>query len=162
MTKLPYIRAEIASTHKQQERGLMYRKTMAKNSGMLFDFREDLPLAFWMKNTYLPLQIAFISNQGKILQIESMAPLSTKRIYSKKECRYALEVNDGWFDENGIKVGNYVSHPSGKWPETENSYGFKLKSQVMVPNPAGISPMMDPNTSGRTQRLRQKFLPCKY
>jgi hypothetical protein len=131
--KLPYIRAEIASTPREQEKGLMWRKHLPKESGMLFDFKRDMPLAFWMKNTYIPLQIAFINSSGRILQVSSMAPLSTKRIFSARECRYALEVNEGWFDENKIKVGDYVEHPSGKWPEKEDGVNLFHLGQVVVP-----------------------------
>ena len=61
-----------------------------------------------MANTYIPLDIAFFDDDGKIFQIESMTPLSTKKISSNKPCRYALEVNRGWFRDNNIRVGNYI------------------------------------------------------
>jgi hypothetical protein len=61
-----------------------------------------------MANTYIPLDIAFLDDDGRILQIESMVPLSTRNVSSCKPCKYALEVNRGWFRDNGIKVGNYV------------------------------------------------------
>ena len=140
MEKLPYIRAEIASTPGQQEKGLMWRKHLPKESGMLFDFNQAMPLAFWMKNTYIPLQIAFINNVGKIIQIKSMAPLSTKRIYSKIPCRYALEVNDGWFEQNKIKEGDYVNHPSGKWPKNKDIFSLLHLGQVVVPTPTSPPP----------------------
>lgn len=140
MNELPYIRVEIASTPSQYSKGLMWRKHLPEKSGMLFDFKEETPLTFWMKNTYIPLQIAFIDNSGRILQIESMAPMSTKRVYSRNECRYALEVNDGWFDKNSIKVGDHVAHPNGEWPKASKDSKFMLMSQVVVPTPVGIPP----------------------
>lgn len=149
---LPYIRAEIASTPEKQERGLMGRKHLPKSNGMLFDFNQNVPLVFWMKNTYIPLQIAFINNSGKILQIESMTPLSTKRIYSNVACRYALEVNDGWFKENGIEEGDYVRHPSGKWPEIEDGYNLFHLGQVIVPTPISPPP---PGFGGPADKVLQ-------
>ena len=138
--KIPYIRAEIASTPGQQEKGLMWRKHLPKEAGMLFDFKTDMPLAFWMKNTYIPLQIAFINSSGKILQVESMTPLSTKRIYSRHACRYALEVNDGWFDSHGIKEGDFTTHPAGKWPKKEDGSNLFHLGQVVVPTPTSPPP----------------------
>lgn len=157
MNKTPYIRAEIAETYAKQEKGLMWRKHLPKDSGMLFDFKEDMPLTFWMKNTYIPLQIAFIDGSGKIIQISSMAPLSTRRIYSKKECRYALEVNEGWFDKNGIKEGDYVAHPSGKWPKSSGSNRFFLMSQGLPPSLFGDaqSPEEDGTAPGENQQQPQ-------
>ena len=140
MSNLPYIRVEVASTPSQYSRGLMWRKHLPEKSGMLFDFKEETPLTFWMKNTYIPLQIAFINNSGKILQIESMAPMSTKMIYSKNECRYALEVNDGWFDRNNVKVGDNIAHQNGEWPKASRESKFMLMSQVVVPTPVGVPP----------------------
>ena len=91
--------------------GLMGRKHLSSGAGMLFDFGKDKPLSFWMSNTYIPLQIAFISSNKVVKQIESMVPLSTRSIRSSGECRYALEVNDGWFNDNNVKVGATVSVP---------------------------------------------------
>jgi len=99
---------EIADNHYKRSYGLMDRKSLPINNGMLFKFPTSDKLHFWMANTYIPLDIAFIDDEGKILQIESMAPLSTRNISSNKPCRYALEVNKGWFKNNGIKVGNII------------------------------------------------------
>lgn len=109
--KKPKLYAEIAKTQEDHLRGLMGRKYMPYNHGMLFDFGKEKKLAFWMANTYIPLQIAFIKESGKIGQIERMAPLSTKSIQSNSEYRYALELNDGWFDDNKIKIGAQVQIP---------------------------------------------------
>lgn len=99
---------EIADTAIKRECGLMNRKHLSKNQGMLFRFNSPTFASFWMKNTYIPLDIAFLDDRGKILQIEPMAPLSTRPIYSNHQCRYAIEVNHGWFKENGITVGSKI------------------------------------------------------
>jgi hypothetical protein len=99
---------EIADTPIKREYGLMDRKTLASNHGMLFKFPQSNRLSFWMRNTYIPLDIAFINEDGKISQIEKMYPLSTRSIRSNSDCRYALEVNTGWFKNNNIKVGDKI------------------------------------------------------
>jgi len=96
---------ETAMTPEEQAIGLMKRKYLPKNAGMIFDFGRERPLQFWMSKTYIPLQIAFIDSKGKIGQIESMVPMSTHPVLSKKDYRFALEVNEGWFNRNGIEVG---------------------------------------------------------
>jgi hypothetical protein len=103
--------AEIAKTQEEHLRGLMGRKYLPYNHGMLFDFGREKKLSFWMANTYIPLQICFIKSNGKIGQIEKMVPLSTKQIKSNSEYRYALEINDGWVDNNKIKIGAQVQIP---------------------------------------------------
>lgn len=108
MTK---IKAEIVRNHADMATGLMGRKHLSRNSGMLFDFGVDQELSFWMKNTYLPLQIAFINSKGVVKHIASMAPLSTNSVRSPCNCRYALEVNEGWFDKNNVRTGATVEVP---------------------------------------------------
>jgi len=108
---MPILRVEIANNHISQMQGLMGRKHLPKNSGMLFDFGKPGPRSFWMANTYIPLQIAFLDENGKVGQIERMTPLSTRPICSKSSYRYALEVNDGWFDKNGVYVNSTVQLP---------------------------------------------------
>ena len=109
---MPILRTEIARTPLEQAQGLMGRKSLPKNSGMLFDFGRPGPRSFWMLNTYIPLQIAFVEENGRVGQIESMSPLSTKPVRSNENYRYALEVNDGWFNENDITVGSYIKLPA--------------------------------------------------
>ena len=99
---------EIADNPIKREYGLMDRKKMAKNCGMFFKFSSPRYLSFWMKSTYIPLDVAFINNEGKILEIRELVPLSTRAITSREFCRYALEVNKGWFKENRIKEGSYI------------------------------------------------------
>ncbi len=102
---------EVAKTAAERERGLMYRKHLEDNRGMLFVFDRDQHLSFWMKNTYIPLSIAFLSKEGKILRIEDMKPLSEKIIESEFSARYALELPRGSFKKVGAKVGNFVKLP---------------------------------------------------
>lgn len=99
---------EIADTPYRRSKGLMGRKKLGKNCGMLFKFPYKENLSFWMANTYIPLDIAFIDDNGKILQIESMVPLSTKPVCSHVPCRFAIEVGSGWFAKNNVKNGCYV------------------------------------------------------
>ena len=102
------ISVEIADTPTRRALGLMDRKILSENSGMLFKFPHKDYLNFWMKKTYIPLDIAFIDDNGEILQIEAMSPLCTKAISAKYPCRYALEVNRGWFDKNDIGIGDKI------------------------------------------------------
>lgn len=85
--------------------GLMFRKRLGSNSGMLFSFPYEDYHSFWMKNTYVPLDIAFIDKQGTVVDIRQMMPLSTRNVKPKSPCKYALEVNRDWFTENGIGIG---------------------------------------------------------
>lgn len=103
------LRVEVADNHISRSYGLMDRKSLDKNAGMLFDFPYEQRLSFWMRDTYIPLDIAFLDRYGQITQIEKMMPLSTKSIKSNNVCRYALETNQGWFKENSINVGDIVA-----------------------------------------------------
>lgn len=96
---------ELADTPARREMGLMHRKSLGQNEGMLFKFPHKDVLSFWMKNTNMPLDIAFISDDGVILQIFTMTPMSTRTTSSSEKCRYALEVNKDWFNSNGVSVG---------------------------------------------------------
>lgn len=98
---------EVAATERDRQKGLMFRTSLPQNSGMLFVFEKDRRLSFWMKNTYIPLDIAFIDSHGIIKDIYQMRPLDTSVFYnSSAEVRYALEVNQWWFAKNGISVGS--------------------------------------------------------
>lgn len=99
------IQAEVAATPEQRERGLMYRKSMPANAGMLFLFDEKAGRCFWMKNTNLPLSIAFLADDGSIVNIEDMAPQTEDNHCPRAAVRYALEMNKGWFAQKGIKPG---------------------------------------------------------
>jgi len=99
---------EVADTPLKRQYGLMDRRDLGKNAGMLFQFPNKARRSFWMQNTYIPLDIAFIDGRGKIFQIANMIPTSTKPVSSSRSCRYVLEVNRGWFKNNGLKVGSSV------------------------------------------------------
>ncbi len=108
----------VAETPAERTKGLMFRSYLAPDSGMLFVFEKDEHLHFWMKNTYIPLAIAYIDSIGVITDILQMKPLDTLTPYrSSKPVRYALEVNSDWFYLNHIKVGDTVSGlPTQKAP----------------------------------------------
>jgi uncharacterized membrane protein (UPF0127 family) len=100
------ISAEIAATDEERAQGLMYRKELAAGKGMLFVFDRDQIMSFWMKNTFIPLSIAYISSDGIILEIHDMKPHSEAPVSSSRSARYALEVPQGWFETEGIKTGD--------------------------------------------------------
>jgi uncharacterized membrane protein (UPF0127 family) len=107
------LKVKLAQTPEQQQRGLMNVQGMGptklpKDEGMLFVYRREEILSFWMKNTTLPLSIAFINKKGIITQIEKMEPLKTDSVRSVERSLYALEVNRGWFTKNNINVGDKV------------------------------------------------------
>jgi len=103
------LQVEIADTPEALQKGLMYRKNLPDNQGMLFVFEKTDYQAFWMKNTYIPLAIAFISAEGQIVQIDSMQPLDTVSSHiSKMPVKYAIEVNQNWFNDHKITIGNGV------------------------------------------------------
>jgi uncharacterized membrane protein (UPF0127 family) len=99
------IQAEVAATPASREQGLMFRKSMPANAGMLFVFEEKAGHCFWMRNTDLPLSIAFLADDGTIINIEDMAPQTDDNHCPKAATRYALEMNKGWFAQKGLKAG---------------------------------------------------------
>jgi len=100
--------AEVASTPEQRARGLMHRFSLRPDHGMLFVFEQPERQSFWMKNTFIPLSIAFLDANGRILNIEDMAPQSEAMHWSRGPARYALEMRKGWFAERGIRAGDRV------------------------------------------------------
>lgn len=100
------IKTELAITPEQQQTGMMFRKEMGTNEGMLFVNEDAGVRCFWMRNTLVPLSIAFIADDGTIVNIADMEPRSEKSHCSAKPVRYALEVNQGWFAKRGIKAGS--------------------------------------------------------
>ncbi|MCL2128927.1 MAG: DUF192 domain-containing protein [Treponema sp.] len=97
---------EIAKTPSQQQQGLMYRKNLKDGEGMLFVYEKDEVMSFWMKNTLIPLSIAFFSWDGKILEIYNMEPGNLNPVRSSRSVRYALEVPQGWFSRAGLEAGD--------------------------------------------------------
>ncbi len=100
---------ELAVTTKERSCGLSNRPLLGENKGMLFVYPKSRKLSFWMKNTWIPLSIAFVDASGKIINIENMVPAQTKARYcSAKPALYALEVNQGWFQSHGIGNGDKI------------------------------------------------------
>ena len=104
---------EVASTQAQQQKGLMHRKQLGTNEGMLFAFARDDRLCFWMKDTHVPLTVAFITAKGTILNYVDMQPLSEKQHCSSIPARYALEMPQGWFTRHNIQPGARVEDIQG-------------------------------------------------
>jgi len=102
------LEVEIASTPQTRALGLMNRFSLRTDHGMLFVFETPQPLAFYMKNTYVPLSIAFVDARGRILNIEDMRPLDESTHWSKGQALYAIEMRQGWFASKGIGPGDSV------------------------------------------------------
>lgn len=103
------VTAELAVTPDQREQGLMFRKTMAQDDGMLFVYPDEQPRSFWMKNTSLPLAIAFADRYGVIVTIAEMQPYDEGRTQSLYPAMYALEMNTGWFAKNNVTTGQKIA-----------------------------------------------------
>jgi uncharacterized membrane protein (UPF0127 family) len=102
------VHAEVAATDTDRERGLMFRQKLGKNDGMLFVFSTVAYHAMWMKNTLIPLSVAFMDESGKIVSIHEMLPQTEDNHQAAAPARYALEMNAGWFTSNKIKVGDTI------------------------------------------------------
>ena len=99
------IRAELAQTPDQRQKGLMYRRDLASHEGMLFVFDAPSPQCFWMRNTPTPLTIAFVADDGTIVNLADMKPFDESSHCSTQPVRYVLEMHQGWFAKRGIKAG---------------------------------------------------------
>jgi len=102
------VRAEVAATRAARQRGLMHRDHLPDDGGMLFVFADERPRSFWMKDTSIPLSIAFARSDGTILRIADMEPRSERAVPSIAPARYALEMNRGWFARHGIVEGDVI------------------------------------------------------
>jgi len=102
------IYVEVANKDVTREAGLMFRRKLEWDNGMLFVFNDSAVRYFWMKNTFIPLSIAFIDDQGKILNILEMPPQTEQTFPSAGPAKYALEMNSGWFAKEGIKPGDVI------------------------------------------------------
>lgn len=102
------IQAEVAIRDQDRSRGLMMRQKMAPNEGMIFRFENTNQVCMWMKNTLLPLSVAFIDEAGIIINIEDMEPQTLDAHCATKPARYALEMNQGWFKSKNIKTGTFI------------------------------------------------------
>lgn len=106
----PYrILAELANTPERRSRGLMYRTQLALNEGMLFIFDQTDRHCMWMKNTPLPLTVAFLDTKGRIINFADMTPFSEVAHCAAKPARYAIEMRKGWFEEKTIQIGQAVN-----------------------------------------------------
>lgn len=107
------IEVEIADTPAEQEKGLMFRKSLGKDRGMLFVFPDEQVRSFWMKNTLIPLSIAYIDSDGRIIDLQEMKALDDQppHYVSAKPAKYALEANKGFFEKHGVKVGDRAKLP---------------------------------------------------
>ena len=105
------IDAQVALTPEQRQTGLMFRKDMPQQEGMLFVFEQPTQQCFWMKNTLLPLTAAFVADDGTIVNMEDMKPQTTEAHCSAQPVRYVLEMNKGWFAKKGIKAGSKLGGP---------------------------------------------------
>ena len=103
------IKAEVAANDPERQQGLMFRDKMANNAGMVFVFDTPNTQCMWMKNTLLPLSVAFLDADGKIINIEDMEPQTLESHCSKKPAKYALEMNLGWFKQKNIKPGSAIA-----------------------------------------------------
>lgn len=102
------LRVELADSPETRRTGLMNRRQMAEDQGMLFIFDSPAPQAMWMKNTYIPLSVAFVDAQGRIVNIEDMEPHTEDAHASAGPVLYAIEMNRGWFARRGIRPGDKV------------------------------------------------------
>jgi len=105
------IDAQVAATPQSRETGLMYRREMPQQEGMLFAFSVPAQQCFWMKNTLLPLTAAFVADDGTIVNLVDMQPQTTESHCSAKPVRYVLEMNQGWFAHKGFKAGTRLGGP---------------------------------------------------
>jgi len=105
------IQAEVATAPSERASGLMFRTEMAANAGMLFAFEQPSVHCFWMQNTPLPLSIAFLAEDGTVVNIADMKPKTTDSHCAEKPVRFALEMNQGWFAKRGIKAGSRIQGP---------------------------------------------------
>ena len=108
------IRAEVAATPEQRQMGLMFRRDLATHEGMLFVFEQAAPQCFWMKNTPTPLTIAFVADDGSIVNLADMKPFDEASHCSARPVRFVLEMNQGWFAKRGLKAGAKLAGPPFK------------------------------------------------
>ncbi len=102
------IDAEVAANDPDRQNGLMQRRTMPAHQGMLFVFTEPRAHCMWMKNTFIPLSVAFLDEQGRIINVADMTPHSEQSHCAGRPARYALEMNQGWFAAKGLTAGTRI------------------------------------------------------
>ena len=104
-------KVEVAATDRARQLGLMHRKSMPQDRGMLFVFPDERELSFWMKNTHIPLDIVYADRNGKVVSIKQMRPLDESAVPSDGPSKYAIEVNQGAAARAGVKAGDVISIP---------------------------------------------------
>lgn len=130
------LEVEVADTPQSRRTGLMYRTELPEGWGMLFVFEAPDLQSFWMKNTHVPLDIAFIDSEGKITNIRSMRPLdTTTRHRSRGRVPYALEVPQGWFQAQGIRAGSRVQFLRRPFLPGEPRPQMPLAGELILPTP---------------------------
>lgn len=105
------ISVEIAATRREREQGLMFRQQLAEDAGMLFLFPSDDSIGFWMRNTYVPLTIAYVDASGRVLELRDGRPLDESILRPSQPYRFVLEVNQGWFERHGFGPGARIRLP---------------------------------------------------
>ncbi|WP_202213220.1 DUF192 domain-containing protein [Methylacidimicrobium sp. AP8] len=109
---------EVARTHEELSRGLMFRRSLGEDAGMLFLLPREGVASFWMANTTIPLSVAFLDRRGEILEIHDLQPLDTRIVSSRSaRVRFALEVNRDWFSRHGVRVGQPVRPEGVSWEQ---------------------------------------------
>ena len=103
------IEVEVADEPHERQLGLMHRMKLDPNSGMIFVYEDAKQRSFWMKNTHIPLSIAYIDANCTVVHMSDMTPLSTVGVPSNLPAQFALEMNQGWFEVNGISIGDSIS-----------------------------------------------------
>ncbi len=132
------IKAEIATSEKQLAHGLMFRKKLAADAGMLFIFEDETIRHFWMKNTFIPLAIGFFDSKGILVDIQEMEPVKSEmqkeipQYESRKPAKYVLEVPSGWFKKNGVKTGAKLQIPPGPLSGRPTTRGPEIYSIASV------------------------------
>lgn len=102
------VTVEIADDEAERQRGLMYRESLPEDHGMLFVYATERHLSFWMRNTFIPLDVAFIDRTGRIVDIQQMEPQSDETHTARAPAMYALEMRQGWFADHDVEVGDTV------------------------------------------------------
>lgn len=132
------LKVKLAYTGAQQARELMNITSLPENEGMLFCYPKEKLLSFWMKKTPLPLSIAFIDADKRIIQIEKLQPHNEAGVKTTKPAKWALEVNQDWFNNNNIKVGDLVDIPDGnikirvvKLPPAANNLAKAIEDKLV-------------------------------
>ena len=124
------VKVEVARDVASRQRGLMFRTSLPADAGMLFVFPDDTDGPFWMKDTNVPLSIAFIGAEGRIVSIKDMTPLSTDLTLPGARYRYALEVNQGFFGRGGVRVGDRAELPRLAGAVAAGGTGFEPVTEL--------------------------------